>query len=168
MSTIIVDTLYSDKHDITIPVTEIGHRVIKTYRADYTAGTWNPSTAYNWVPGMYYDYTPASASSRIKVSCYIPYYGINAAHAISHWIFYANGVEQGRHSLSGNHLEDFASFTWDFPSWGTSAGRVGYQQRSYAEDNHETRVYGTRYWEGGGSVQNAYGQFTIEEYLTGV
>lgn len=169
MSTVIVDQLQCDFEQPQVPLTELGHRIIKNYRATYTGGQWNANTTYNWVPGMYYDYTPESASSRIRVYCHLSYARMSgAAHGISHWIFYANGVEKGRHSISGNHLEDNSCYTWDVASWGTSSGRIGYQMRSYGDDNHEVRPYTTAYWDGGGSNQNSYGQFVVEEYLTGV
>ena len=170
MSTLIVDSLSYNAEDAAqeIPLTQLGYRVVRSYRQTYTGGQWNPDNNYNWVPGMFYDYTPLLSNSRIRANCSLSYVGINAAHAISHWIFYANGVERGRHSISGNHLEDNTSHVWDFPSWGTSTGRIGYQSRSYSNDNHEVRAYMTRYWDGGGSNKNCYGQFWIEEYLPGV
>ena len=170
MSTLIVDSLSYNAEDAAqeIPLTQLGYRVVRSYRQTYTGGQWNPDNNYNWVPGMFYDYTPLLSNSRIRANCSLSYVGINAAHAISHWIFYANGVERGRHSISGNHLEDNTSHVWDFPSWGTSTGRIGYQSRSYSNDNHEVRAHMTRYWDGGGSNQNCYGQFWIEEYLPGV
>jgi hypothetical protein len=170
MSTVIVDNLFYNSEDPNskIPLTELGYRTIKGYRQIYNSGQWNPDTNYNWVPGMFYDYTPQLSTSRIRVNCIIPYLSLNAAHAISHWIFYANGVEIGKHSVSGNHIEDNSSYIWDFASWGTTEGRIGYQMRAYANDNHEVRLYTTRYWDGGGSNQNCFGQLIIEEYLPGV
>jgi hypothetical protein len=169
MSTVIVDQLAVDEISPLIPLTQLGPRIVKSYRANYTGGQWNPDTNYNWVPGMFYDYTPLLATSRIRVACHIPYAGPLAAHAISHWIFYSNtSTEQGRHSISGEHLEDYAAYMWDFASWGTSVGRIGYQSRSYANDNNEVRVFTTRYWDGGGSTQVCIGQFIIEEYIPGV
>lgn len=170
MSTLITDNLIfaSENSDEKIPLDQMGYRVIKDYRQEYTSGEWNPDTTYAWIPGMHYDYTPESSSSRIRVICNIPFASRNAAHAISHWIFYANGTEIGKHSVSGNHIEDYCCYTWDFASWGTTEGRVGYQLRSYANDNNELRLYTTRYWEGSGSQQVLYGQFIIQEYLPGV
>lgn len=168
MSTIITDQLQYDYDRPQVPVSELGHRIIKNFRQNYDSGAWNPDTNYNWVPGQYADYTPLSSSSRIRAWCHIPYVGLNTAHSISHWIFYANGVEQGRHCVSGNHLEDMSSYVWDFASWGTTEGRIGYQMRSHGNDSHEVRPYTTRYWDGGGSSQVCRGQFVIEEYLTGV
>lgn len=168
MSTLIVNSIQLDEQQGPVPLTELGYRIIKTYRNQYQGGQWNPDTNYNWVPGMFFDYTPSLASSRIRTYCTIPYVGLNAAHGISHWIFFANGTEIGRHSISGNHIEDNTNHVWDFPSWGTTAGRIGYQSRSYVNDNNEVRVYTTRYWDGVGSNQNCFGEFVIEEYLVGV
>ena len=169
MSTIIVDEIYPDPNQQPIALTELGHRVIRNYRATYTGGQWNPDNTYNWVPGTFHDYTPLSASSRIRAWVHLSYArNVGAAHGISHWIFYANGVEQGRHSISGNHVEDNSVYVWDFASWGTSAGRIGYQSRSYTNDNNEVRAHTTIWWDGTGSSQNSFSQLIIEEYIPGV
>lgn len=169
MSTIIIDGLSADINNPEVPLTELGYRIIKNVRRDYEGGLWNPDTNYNWVPGMFYDYVPLSASSRIRAYCHIPHArNSGAAHGISHWIFFANGVEQGRHCISGNHIEGQGLYLWDFASWGTSSGRIGYQMRAYANDNHEVRPYTTQYWDGTGSNQFCRGQIIIEEYLPGV
>jgi hypothetical protein len=168
MSTIQVNTVVGNHRQEEIPVSELGYRTYKRVRQLYTGGQWNPDTNFNWVPGMYYDYTPISGSTRIRITCHIPHAGLNAAHVISHWIFYTNGAEQGRHNMSGNHYEDAGTYIWEINSWGTSVGRVGYQMRSYSNDGNETRVYTTRYWDGGGSNQNCYGQLSIEEFTVGL
>lgn len=172
MSTVIVDNLvYSEanRENQIISVAELGHRVVKTYRSTYTGGQWNPNTTMNNVPGMYVSWTNAESGNRLRVSCHIPYAGINAAHVISHWQFVGgpSGVV-GSHSISGYHLEDFGWFVWDIAGWYGGSYGVGYQMRAYADDNHENRVYTTRYWDGGGSNQNCYGQMIIEEYRPGL
>jgi hypothetical protein len=172
MSTVIVDSLvYSNANRTNeiIPVAELGHRIVKTYRSTYTGGTWNPNTTFNNVPGMYVSWSNAEINNRLRVSCHIPYCGQNAAHEISHWQFVAGpqGVV-GYHSISGNHLEDYGWFVWDIPGWYGGSFGVGYQMRAYADDNHEVRPYSTRYWDGGGSSQNCYGQMIIEEYRPGI
>jgi len=167
MSTLITDRILLDPNsDIApIPLTELGYRVVKQARATYDGGQWNANTTYNWVPGMFNDYTPLLATSRIRMTCMIPYArNTGSSHCISHWIFYANGLEQGRHGVSGQHHEDMRTYIWDVASWGTSSGRIGYQMRCYADDNHEVRPYTTQYWDGGGSNQTCRGQYVIEEY----
>lgn len=167
MSTLITNRILLDPiSDVApTPLTELGYRVVKQARATYDGGQWNPDNNYNWVPGMFNDYTPLLANSRIRMTCMIPFAGNVAAHAISHWIFYANGVEQGRHGVSGEHYEDQRTYAWDVASWGTSSGRIGYQMRAYANDNHEVRPFTTRYWDGVGSTQVCRGQYVIEEYI---
>jgi hypothetical protein len=168
MSTLQVNTLVANQRQLNLDTSELGYRMIKRVRQLYTGGQWNPDTNFNWVPGMFFDYTPASTGTRVRITCHIPHAGLNAAHVISHWIFYSNGIEQGKHSISGNHYEDAGTYVWEVASWGTFNARVGYQMRSYANDNHETRVYTTRYWDGGGSNQNCYGQLQIEEFFRGL
>ena len=166
MSTLITNSLQLDSDRPPVPLSELGYRIIKDFRQRHTAGEWNPNDTFNWVPGMFNDYTPLREDSRIRVYCTIPQASRNAAHAIAHWIFFANGVEIGRHNVSGNHYEDNCQYTWDFESWGTTQGRIGYQMRSYANDNNEQRVYSSRYWDGSGSAQNFFGHFQIEEYIS--
>lgn len=169
MSTLIVDEIVCDPHQAPVPLTQLGYRIVKINRQNYDGGQWNPNTAYNWVPGMFLDYTPLLASTRIRCWIHMSYArNSGAAHAISHWIFYANGTERGRHSISGNHLEDNSVYVYDFASWGASSGRIGYQNRSYGDDNHEVRAHTTQYFDGGGSAQTCRSQIIIEEYLTGV
>lgn len=149
---------------IVVPVKELAPRIIKRYENTYTSGAWNPNNSFNWAPGSYVDFTPLRADSRISYMWRAPHYWSNTGHAISHWRFYVNGQIYYYHSVSGTYIEDGNVIKWDVPSWGTSSGRIGYTIRSYANDNHEVRLYGTRYWNGGGSTQNSYGQLIVEEY----
>jgi hypothetical protein len=170
MSVILVNRIKTVDDEEGIPTGQLRRTVVKDFRATYTGGQWNPDTTYNWVPGMWTDYKPLRNDSRIRVTCHLSYArNSGAAHAISHWIFYAAGEEKGRHSVSGNHLEDNSVYTWDVGSWGNLVtARIGYQMRAYANDNHEVRPHCTQYWDGGGSVQNCYSQFLLEEYTDGL
>lgn len=169
MSTLIVDNIVVDPHLESVPLTQLGHRIVKTSRQNYDGGLWNANTTYNWVPGMNMFYTPLRADTRVRVWCHLPYArNSGSAQGISHWIFYANGVERGRHSISGQHIEDASVYVWDMASWGTTNAQIGYQSRSYADDNHEVRPYTTQYFDGGGSNQTCRGQMIVEEYLAGV
>jgi len=149
----------------TIPVSELNARCIQRYSADYTGGDWNPSNSYAWLPGAFVDFTPQRADSRLFFWARIPRAWVNASHAISHWKFYVNGILTFMHSESGNHLEEGNTFKWTVPSWGTSNGRIGYQMRSYSQNNHTVRAYSTNYWNGTGSRQNAFGYLLVEEWL---
>lgn len=163
MSTLRVDNLRGVTNEALVPLSELRQRWINSYYASYNSGSWQPSTAYGWAPGLFYDYTPASASSRIRTTCNFSY-SHASGHAISHCIFYANGVEQGRHSIAGQSPEHRHAYIWDFASWGTSAGRIGYQIRSYGGSN-QPRFHGTHHWDGTGSNQNAMAEIIIEEYF---
>lgn len=151
---------------VSVPVKELQSRVIQYYQAEYTGGEWNPDTNYNWIPGAFYDFTPRRADSRIKFTMRIPWAWVVASHAIGHWYFYANGVLYHQWSESGTHIENGKTLQFDVPSWGTASGRIGLQHRAYANDNNETRLYTTYYWDGAGrSVQNARGHMIIEEII---
>jgi len=166
MSTIVTDTISPDPNTNPIDLSQLQKRIVREYRTTYTGGAWRNGNSYAWVPGAFVDYTPYSGSTRIRCYWNIPTARwVGNAHSISHWIFYSNGTEQGRHSLSGNHIEYRATYVWDFASWGTTNGRIGYQMRMYSVNNHEVGVYSTQWWEGTGSNQNCYGQFYIQEYI---
>lgn len=165
MGTLSTDYLQNRAGTVKIPVRELETRVIQYYQAEYTGGSWNPNNSYNWIPGAYRDFTPRRTDSRIKYTCRIPYYWSNASHAISHWRFYAAGAILYTWSESATYIENGRTFEFEVPSWGTSSQRIGITLRSYSNDNHEVRMYGTRYWNGGGSTQNSRGHLMIEEIL---
>lgn len=164
MSTLKVDNLQAGSRENLVPLTELRQRVIKTYRNSYRSGSTTPASgSYNWLPAAYADYVPASASSRIRFSINLTFSHTNG-HAISHMIFYANGVEQGRHTIAGQSPEHRHLYVWDFASWGTTSGRIGYQVRNYGTSN-QGRFNGTHHWDGGGSDQAAQTEIVIEEYF---
>jgi hypothetical protein len=85
---------------------------------------------------------------------------------ITHWIFYRDHIEYGRHSRSGHHVENAFAQEWDVPSWGAGQyGRLGYKFRAYSEGNHNAHLYYTRYWDGGGNSLEIQGQVIVEEYI---
>lgn len=163
MSTLVIDGFKSSNQNEIIPFEELGQRVIKTFRSTFTGGPSTLSTSYNWVPGCFTDYTPESDSSIIRFSINLST-SWRDSHAIGHFIFYANGDEQGRHNIAGQYIEQRHLHLWDVPSWGTSQGRIGYQARTYGTGN-ELRVNSTQYWNGGGTDQAAQTELVIEEYL---
>lgn len=163
MSTLRVDNLQAGSNDYLLPLTELRQRRIKYMRDVYQFGSWTPSTSYAWMPGGYLDYAPLSASSRIRFTLALSMGHING-HAISHNIFYANGVEQGRHSISGQSPEHRHTYIWDVASWGTASGRIGYQTRNYGGSN-QALMHSTYYWDGAGSNQVAQSEITLEEYI---
>jgi len=166
MGTISANAISPTSGTPVVPVKELESRIIQAYQAEYTGGEWNPDNTSNWVPGSFVDFTPQRADSRISYIWRCPHAWVVASHAISHWRFFVNGNLYFWHSTSGVHIEDGCAIKWDVPSWGTSNGRIGYQIRSYANDNHEVRLYTTYYWNGTGrSAQNAAGQLIVEEYV---
>jgi hypothetical protein len=167
MGILTTNSISSPNGAVVIPVKELRTRVIQQYQAEYSGGEWNPDNTSNWAPGSFVDFTPRRADSRISYIWRCPHAWVAASHAISHWRFFVNGTLYYWHSTSGVHIEDGCVMKWDVPSWGTTAGRIGYQIRSYANDNHEVRLYTTYYWNGTGrSVQNAIGQLIVEEYVS--
>ena len=165
MGTLTTAVLTNTANNVTVPVRELTARVIQRYVADYTGGEWNPDNNNNWVPGSWVDFTPKRSDSRISYTWRAPHAWIGQTHAISHWRFYVNGNLYFWNSTSGRHIEDGCVMKWDVPSWGTTAGRIGYQIRAYSNDNHEIRMYTTYYWDGTGrSAQNCKGQLIVEEY----
>ena len=163
MSTLITDVIKAGPLNDEVPIVELQQRVIKTFRNTYRAGSWAPSNTYQWMPASFADYTPASASSRIRFSLSLSYAHTNG-HSILHCIFLANNIEQGRHSISGQSPEWRHLYVWDVPSWGTTEARIGYQARQYGTGN-QPRVHGTHHWNGTGSNQAAQTEIVIEEYL---
>ena len=165
MGKLTTNTISNVSGTVTVPVRELESRIIQRYVQDYSGGEWNPDNTSNWAPGSFVDFTPRRADSRISYSWRVPHAWVAASHAISHWRFFVNGNIYFWHSVSGVHIEDGCTIKWDVPSWGTTAGRIGYQVRSYSNDNHEVRLYTTYYWNGTGrSAQNARGQLIVEEY----
>lgn len=163
MSIVRVNNIKDASNQTNVSTAELKRQVIKTFRQTYRSGSWLPTTSFQWAPNCYVDYVPASASSRIRfqIAMSVAFYN---AHAISHCIFYANGVEIGRHSIGGHHNEHRHLYVWDVASWGTVSGRIGYQVRNYGTSNQNV-WHGTGYWDGGGSNQNAQSEIIIEEYL---
>lgn len=158
--------IQSTNTNVKVPLLDLKTRVIQYFQAEYTGGEWNPNVTYNWVPGTFNDFTPRRADSRIKYTMRLPMAWVAAVHAIGHWYFWAGNQLYWYWSDSGNHIENAKTYEFDIPSWGIARSRIGLQHRSYAEDNHEVRMYTTYYWNGGGrSVQNARGHLMIEEYL---
>jgi hypothetical protein len=166
MGSLNVDYLQKLGTSTPVPVSELKTRVVQYFQAEYTGGEWNPGTGYSWIPGAFNDFTPKRADSRIKYIMRLPLAWVAAGHAISHFYFIAGGQRYWYWSESGTYIENAKTFEFDVPSWGTTVGRIGLQHRSYAEDNHEVRLYTTYYWNGTGrSVQNARGHLIIEEYV---
>jgi hypothetical protein len=166
MSSLSVDYIKNTSNTVTIPVVELKQRVVQYYQAQYSGGEWNPTAAYQWVPGLFRDFTPRRSDTRIKFTARFAEAWVASSHAISNWYFFANGILYYYWSSSGTHIENGKSYEFEVPSWGTTTGRIGLQMRAHANDNNETRIHTTYYWNGTGrSVQNCVAHLFIEEIL---
>ena len=164
MTTLRVDNLQHQNREYLLPVSQLRQRVVKEYRQTYQNGSWEPSDSYAWAPGLWVDYHPARADTRIRCSWTFNF-AHNNGHAISSCIFYSNGsTEQGRHSIAGQSPEYRHLYVWEFDSWGTTRARIGYQIRRHGGGNRP-RFFGTHHWDGVGSNQTGTSQLLIEEYL---
>ena len=167
MGVLAIDYLETTNSSVQIPIKDFSTRVIQYVSQEYTGGIWNPDNTYAWVPGAHYDFTPKRSDSVIRFTARIPGYWSNNSHAISSWRFYANNVLLYQFSESETYYENGRVWEFEAPSWGTSQARIGFQIRSHSNDSNEIRFYGTRYWEGADSQQNAHGHMFIEERVNG-
>ena len=164
MTTLRVDNLQHQNREYLLPVSQLRQRVVKEYRQTYQNGSWEPSDSYAWAPGLWVDYHPARADTRIRCSWTFNFAHVDG-HAISSCVFYSNGsTEQGRHSIAGQSPEYRHLYVWEFDSWGTTRARIGYQIRRHGGGNRP-RFFGTHHWDGVGSNQTGTSQLLIEEYL---
>ena len=164
MTTLKVDNLQHQNREYLLPVSQLRQRVVKEYRQTYQNGSWEPGDGYGWAPGLWVDYQPARADTRIRCSWTFNFSHADG-HAIAHCIFYSNGsTEEGRHTIAGQSPEYRHLYVWEFSSWGTTRARVGYQMRRYGGGNRP-RFFGTHHWDGVGSNQTGMSQILIEEYL---
>lgn len=121
------------------------------------------NSTYNWVPGLYYDYTPLSSSSKLKFSCSWGTGWTGNSHQISHYIFFANNVDTCRYNDSGYYPESMNYFQFFVNSWGRFRSRIGMQYRDYSSNRYRLAVHSTYYWNGGGGNYFVRPQLVIEE-----
>ena len=164
-STIRVNTIQDANGQNGIAVADLTPGVIQTHRSNYTGGAWNPDTTYRTIPGSNVTFTPQRSNSKIRYRFNFASYWSNSNHAITHIIMYRGSVEQMRWSFGAQYWESRNDIEWVMDSWGTSAQEIYLSLRSYTNDGHEIRIHGTHYWNGGGSVQNAYAQLEVTEFM---
>jgi hypothetical protein len=159
-------SLQNEASTVTIPISHMQRRIIQRVSYTHRIGWWRGNNTYFWVPGAYVDFRPIKSTSRIRFTYSIPTRDYGSAHMISHWIFYVDDIELGRHSRGGHQVENAFATEWDIEGW--SAGtyrRIGYRFRSYTEANHNSHLYLTKYWDGGQTALNIPGQAIVEEYI---
>ena len=160
------DTIENISGTISIPATYFKRRILQKLTWTYRQGWWRGDNTYRWIPGCYADFVPLRGDSKIRVSMNIPARNYGSAHSISHWIFYRDNQEIGKHSRGGHHIERADTMEYEIPSWGEGqSSRVGYMMRSYAAGNHNLHLYHSDYWDGAGSDYTLPGQFRIEEFV---
>lgn len=164
MSTIRADKIQVGYGQEDIPLEELTCRVVKSEYIIDTPGAFTPGTSYTWITGLFRDYTPLLSNTRIRMNLRFGYAFLDN-HAITHMIFYANGIEQGRHNISGLYIEHRHTYMWEVGSWGAGINaRIGYQARAYSTGN-ECRFHSTRHWDGTGTLQNTTYEIRIDEYI---
>jgi hypothetical protein len=165
MSSLRVDTIATSDKTVAIAAQDLRGRVIRTISQDYTGGTWDPNTGYQWAPGLWYDYTFLASSGenpRVRFTTNFSV-GFIDGHNIMHCIMYSAGTERGRHCITSQNYETRHAYMWDVP-FHSGNQRIGYQMRWYGTGNR-TRLHATGYWDGNGSTQFCTANVTIEEYL---
>lgn len=164
MSILKTDNIQAGYGQQTIPLAELEQRTVQSYYNSYTGGAYEPSTTYDWVPGLNVDFTPIRSDTRLRATLRFNFSFVNAV-PILHLIFYANGVEIGRHNLGGQYQEQRHVYVWDIASWGAGVlGRIGYQSRRYGNSNRG-KFHSTGYWNGTGSSQVGLTEYRIDEYI---
>jgi hypothetical protein len=161
-----VDTIQNAAGSISIATSTMQRRIIQRVSYTHRTGWWRSDNTYYWIAGGFIDMRPIRSDSRIRISFNIPtrQYG-GSQHSITHWIFYVNDVEYGRHTRGGHHTENAFTQEWDVPSWGANQfARAGYKTRAYSDGSHNAHYFHTQYWDGGGSTIDNPGIIIAEEY----
>jgi hypothetical protein len=136
-----------------------------TYTAANVTAQVGTTTSYADVPGSTINYTPPSAATRIIYQFHFSSYWTTTAHSIQDFKFFIDGVEvlYARHNRSSTYYEDREKFEWIIPIGGvantntgrqatwTSAKILKLQTRRHATNSQD--LFGTVYWDGGGSNQ---------------
>lgn len=162
------DTIQNEAATATITASHMQRRVIQRVSYVWRNGWWRSDNAYYWVPGTMVNFKPMRGDTRIRYSTNVPVrqYG-GSAHSITHWIFFLDNIEYGRHSRGGHHIENVFSSEWDLPSWGTNQIRaMGYKVRAYSDPTHNAHLYATQYWNGANTFLDIQGQTIVEEYTS--
>lgn len=163
-----IDTIQNEAGTVSLNTSYFQRRLIQRISYTHRIGWWRANNTYYWVPGANVNFRPIRGDSRIKVTFNIPtrQYG-SSQHSITHWIFYKDEIEYGRHSRAGHHVENAFSQEWDIPSWGgMQYARIGYKVRSYSEAANNAHLYYTQYWDGAGADHNIQGLMIVEEYTS--
>lgn len=119
--------------------------------------------SYVDIPGSTISYTPPPGTTRVIYSFTFQNYSVTT-HDIIHFKFFIGNDEvvYARHNRSAQYLEMNAPFTWTIPIGGIANVNTGRQSgwttpktlkmqvRRYGASNYGN-LFGTRYWDGGGT-----------------
>ena len=174
-ATLIVDRIVNSTGTVDLQTTYLRRRLVqRVYQRFHGGGNpeqgggglWNPGNEYRPIPGNSLSITPVYSNSILVYTCNAPVGHRGSSHSISHWKFYAGGVEYARHSKSGTHMGHGHIHRWEVPSWGAGrAGMMGYQVRQYSDSNHSTHFNGRRWIDGSDSSRSVPSYVMVEEYL---
>jgi hypothetical protein len=160
-----VDNIRNSANTVNMPTTYFKRRTLQRWSKWFKGGLWNPSNTYWEIPGSWINLTPMSDTSRITYSFNAPVGHVWNSHSISHWIFYAYGLEQCRFSKSCTHLETAALFQWEVLSQGAGKSlSMGFYARQYNNGNHGVHFNARRYRDGSNVNEPVGCYVSCEEY----
>jgi hypothetical protein len=175
-ATLRVNTIANSTASVSIATTYFQRRLVqRIYKRFHGGGNpteggnglWNPGNEYRPIPGNSLSITPLYSNSILVYSCNSPQGHRQNSHSISHWKFYAGGVEYVRHTQAGTHLSCAHVHRWEVPSWGAGrAGMMGYQVRQYGDGTHSTHFNGRRWLDGNDTSRTVPSYVMVEEYVT--
>lgn len=152
----------------TVTGTYLVSRVVQRQTVNYRDGWYRPIDTYYWAPGCWLWFQPSRSDTHIRFSMNMHLRWYNSAHSISHWIFYVDDVEYGRHSVSNHHQEGQGQREFMLPSWGAGKrSQIGYRIRSYNSGTHNIHMNHTGHWDGGGRNIDTPSMCMVEEVILG-
>lgn len=153
------------------------YEILNRVRYVYTSGTWTTAGGqWQWVPGLYYDYTPVSSNSVIRAIAGWTAHRQGTYDMITHmeWarsnsdgssITYLDSFPMADHSAT--YMSIWHTYQQELSSWGAgTTQRLGL--RCYAADYTNYRaVFHETYWNyspGNGRGSAAYPYWIVEEW----
>ena len=152
-------------------------KLIQRVRNVYTSGAWTNTTAMNWVPGLYYDFTPKSDTSTIKMTVgftlrrdgtYDHLTEINTAISNpdgSSISYFPQRWQDSDHS--GTYQNNWNHYELETPSWGSGTSkRIGVLSAAHDYANYRAVFHQTTWnnYTQSGIGTNAYPYWIVEEW----
>ena len=152
-------------------------KLIQRQRNVYTGGAWENTTGMNWVPGLYYNFTPQSNTSTIKlvigfavrrIGTYDHITEMNLALSNpdgSSISYFPNRFENSNHAST--YQNSWSHYELETSSWGSGVQkRIGALSAGHDYSNYRGRFHET-YWSNysqAGVSNNAYPYWIVEEW----